>query len=143
MQNKLDKLLNKYWEGKTSLEEERELKRLLRKADSYPELRHFFSGAEHFTVLETQIQNPTRKSLKFSFRAWSGIAAVFVGGILLIGCWVNAEQQRQKEQAYAQVVAAFQLIQHNMTKGSAELEVISEFRHLNTAGQLFNITEAE
>lgn len=143
MQSKLDKLLKKYWEGETSLEEERELKRLLRKADSHPELRHFFSGAEHFTALETQVQIPTRKSLNFSYRTWSGIAAGFLGGILLVGYWINTEQQRQEEQAYAKVVAALQLIQHNMTKGTSELEVISEFRHLNTAGQLFNITEAE
>lgn len=141
MDDRLKYLVEKYWEGDTSLEEEGELKRLLGMTDQYPELRDFLAGADQLAKLETAMELPERRGKGFSWIVFMRVAAVFLGGVLLLGYWYTVEKQRQQEAAYLQVVEAFQLIQFNMAKGTAELELMADFRHLNTAGQLFNITE--
>ncbi|MCC5939790.1 MAG: hypothetical protein JJU34_21085 [Lunatimonas sp.] len=141
MESRLQQLIEKYWEGESSLDEERELKALLNQTDQYPELRDFLVGVDRIATLETDMKLPGRKKASYSWSVYLRVAAVFLGGILLIGYGFTLERQRQQEAAYLQVVEAFQLIQFHMAKGTSELEVMADFRHLNTAGQLFNITE--
>jgi hypothetical protein len=44
MENRLSSLLEKYWEGETTLEEEREIKNLLQNAEGFEEEKKFFLG---------------------------------------------------------------------------------------------------
>ncbi|WP_209332444.1 hypothetical protein [Lunatimonas salinarum] len=141
MESRLQELVDKYWEGESSLEDERELRELLKTTDQYPELRDFLVGACELAQVETTIKRPQPRKAPFAWPVYLRVAAVFLGGLFLIGYWVAIERQRQQEEAYLQVVAAFQLIQFHMAKGTSELEVMADFRHLNTAGQLFNTNE--
>lgn len=89
---KIDELLNKYFEGETSCEEERELRRYFTETDKLPE--HLQTYRPLFTYLEQeananaktektlQPQPPSRKParLRRMLYVWSGIAA----GVLLL-----------------------------------------------------------
>ena len=63
MKNRLDSLLDKYWEGDTSLEEEKEIKTLLQETEDYESEKRFFQGIkifanqkpEEFALLEKRI----------------------------------------------------------------------------------------
>lgn len=126
-------MLDKYWEGKTSLSEEAELKSLLKKTDSYPELSSFFSGTEQLAQIEMEIimtQKPQKTVSGFFLKT----AAVFIGFALFGSLIYNNYHQREQEKAYLQVMEAFALIQSNMARGTEELQVLNELRHLNMPG---------
>lgn len=89
---KIDELLNKYFEGETSCEEERELRRYFTETDRLPE--HLQAYRPLFAYLEQEAnataetqktpepQPPSRKPARLHrmLYAWSGIAA----GVLLL-----------------------------------------------------------
>ncbi|WP_158859039.1 hypothetical protein [Lunatibacter salilacus] len=137
MKDRLTELLDKYWEGETSLMEEAELKSLLKKTDLYPELRRFFSGTEQLAEMDIGIT----KTRKIGFEFFMRIAAVFIGFIVIGSLIYNNYHQREQEKAYFQVMEAFALIQSNMARGTEELQVLDELRHLNMPHELFNINE--
>ncbi len=140
MKDRLTELLEKYWIGKTSLQEEAELKLLLKKSGSYPELTKFFSGVEKLALLEPgAVRIPERKSVSVNF--FLRIAAVFVALVVVAALFYNDHKRSEQERAYMQVMEAFALIQSNMEKGSEELQVLDQLRHLNMTNELFNINE--
>ncbi|HSI78911.1 MAG TPA: hypothetical protein VK957_23655 [Lunatimonas sp.] len=140
MKDRLTELLDKYWEGETSIMEEVELKSLLKKTDLYPELCRFFSGTEQLSELDIGITKAV-KSRKIGFGFFMRIAAVFICFITIGSLIFNNYQQREQEKAYLQVMEAFALIQSNMARGTEELQILDELRHLNMAHQLFNVNE--
>ena len=140
MKDRLTELLDNYWEGETSLEEEAELKSLLKKTDMYPELRSFFLGTEQLAKMDVKdIQS--RKPKKAIPGSFLRIAAVFIGFVLFGSLIYNSYHRREQEKAYLQVMEAFALIQSDLERGSEELQILEEMRHLNMAHNLFNMNE--
>nr|MBI1230265.1 hypothetical protein [Cytophagales bacterium] len=140
MNNELAELLEKYWNGETSLEEEAKLRARIKKSHPDSTLADFFSGIEQLGKLEpTLVAKPKTNAVR-AVSLWRA-AAVFIG-LAMFGGVINAKYQKKaQEDAYYQVMEAFSLIQTNMEKGTSELEVIGELRHLNKAHELFNINE--
>ena len=141
MENKLERLLNKYWEGETTLEEEREIRILLRDAEGFDAEKKFFLGIKEISdqqPREFYFKTKTRKSTMLWFR----IAALFII-FLTVGSVVYRYQEKKAEkEAFEQVMQAFNLIQTNMQKGTQSLGAMEEFRHLNTTQEIFNIKES-
>jgi len=141
MKEKIEALLVKYYEGETSLAEERELRKFLLKVSGFQEEKQFFLGLEVLKTLE-----PTEKAVpqaKGEVNLWLKIAAVIT---LFLGLsWLFVDHQSKKEEAlaYAQVMEAFSLIQENLKKGTTSLEAIQDMRYLNKANEIFNINHKE
>lgn len=139
MKNRIEQLLERYWEGETSLAEERELRDLLAKADGYEEEKSFFLGiSEVSNIKEISLENPEKcpgNLVAFWWRIAAGFLVLMVAGISIL-----TQQQKQAErEAYEQVMQALSLIQENMLKGTGNLEVLQGLQYLNTPKEIFDI----
>ncbi|WP_339876100.1 hypothetical protein [uncultured Algoriphagus sp.] len=133
---RIDELLEKYWEAETSLAEEQELKHLLQSAEGYTEEKTLFIGISKLSSEEPNLKMPT-KTVPIKSRnwmSWAASVAILVGSIW---GWTVFEQKQAEEEAYMEVMQAFALIQNNLSKGQEEMGVMNEMKYLNTTNQLF------
>lgn len=139
MNTRIDELLEKYWAAETSLVEEQELKVLLSESGEYAAERELFLGLSELALEEPKLKMPT-KTVEIRSRRWMAWAASIS---LLIGtAWGYQvyEQKQAEEQAYLEVMQAFALINTNLSKGQEQLQVMNEFRYLNTTTEIFGGT---
>lgn len=139
MKAQIEILLDKYWEGETSLEEEQMLRQLLAISEGFESEKAFFLGLEEIATLE---EAPFTLQKKNPWIAnWMSIAA----GIILFLASGLAIYQYEKEKAeraaYQEVMQAFALINTHLEKGTNSMNVMQEFRHLNTTQELFETKE--
>ncbi len=139
MEEEIKALLDKYYEGETSLKEESRLKQLLGQCPGFEEERMFLQGLQEMTQNE-----PSAKAAPKSengLGAWQKAAAIAV--VFLALGWLFIEQQKrmQEEEAYNQVVDALALIQKNMEKGASSMKPLADIKYLGATNQLFNIKE--
>ncbi|RPA66951.1 hypothetical protein EF405_17610 [Cyclobacteriaceae bacterium YHN15] len=140
MKNRIEELLDKYWEGSSNLADEKELKDLLQNSEGFEPEKSFFLGISKITAKEPmRLQKPVERSLEFT--TWLKMAAAFL--VLLISGWVLFDQQKKQaeREAFEKVMQAFDLIQVNMEKGTNSLQIMEEFKHLGVTEELFNIQE--
>ena len=139
MEEQIKRLLSKYYEGETSLKEERLIRELLRKVEGYEEEKAFFLGLEKLGMEEPGKKPLPREDGYLSL--WQKVAAITV--VFLALGWLFMEQQKrvQEEEAYDKVVEALALIQKNMQKGTSSLKAMEDLKYLNTTNELFNIKE--
>ncbi|MFC5627133.1 hypothetical protein [Algoriphagus winogradskyi] len=136
MNQRIDELLEKYWEAETTLAEEQELKELLQAAEGYTEEKILFSGINELTSEEPTLKMPT-KTVPIKSRNWMNWAASVAILVGSVWGWTVYEQKQAEEEAYMEVMQAFALIQTNLSKGQEEMGVMNEMRYLNTTNQLF------
>lgn len=142
MKNNINSLLDKYWEGETSLEEERELKTLLSRSEGFEEEKLFFGDLTAVSKLETnKIQLPQKKHSGMQF--WMKIAAVLVLFLIATTAAYRYQERQAEKEAYLAVMEAFELIHGNMQKGTSQLEAMEDFKHLNTSHEIFNLKEEQ
>src|SRR5690554_5942893 len=141
MKEKIEALLAKYYEGESSLAEEKELRKLLLKVPGFQEEKQFFLGLEVLKALEPA-ERPVPQT-KGHINLWLKIAAVITLFLGLSYLFVDHQSKKEEALAYAQVMEAFSLIQENMEKGTASLEAIQDMRYLNTTNEIFNINHKE
>jgi flagellar biosynthesis/type III secretory pathway M-ring protein FliF/YscJ len=138
MRDRLEILIEKYFEGESSLEEEKELRELLQHAEGYDAERRFFLGLREISLAEPN-KEVLPKASRNLYAFWVKIAAGFLV-FLVAGIAVFQYQERKKEkEAYEQVMHAFALIQSNMQKGINSMDAMEDFRHLNTTEELFEL----
>lgn len=152
MKDRLDPLLEKYWEGGSSLSEEEEMKSLLERVPGYEWEKSFFLGvAEIKNMKSTLSSNPDFREIpvpeKRGFvRGWMKIAATVIllasFGFLIQQYQVQQEKEAQA-QAYFEVMEAFSLIQQNLHKGEEEMEVMDDLKYLNAPHQMFNLNDLQ
>ena len=133
---RIDELLEKYWEAETSLAEEQELKHLLQSAEGYTEEKTLFIGLSKLSSEEPNLKMTT-KTVPIKSRnwmSWAASVAILVGSVW---GWTVYEQKQAEEEAYMEVMQAFALIQNNLSKGQEEMGVMNEMKYLNTTNQLF------
>lgn len=133
---RIDELLEKYWEAETSLAEEQELKLLLQSAEGYADEKTLFIGISELTSEEPSIKMPT-KTVPLKSRNWMNWAASVAILFGSVWGWTVYEQKQAEEEAYMEVMQAFALIQTNLSKGQEEMSVMNEMKYLNTTNQLF------
>lgn len=139
MNERIDNLLEKYWVGESSLEEEKELRFLLSQVDGYESAKEFFSGVSDFSQLEGKDPVTPTVNLSIWKRPWIGYAASIAFFLSIAFGIYQHQQQKAEREAYEQVVAALSLIQENMQKGSERMEILQELRHLQAPINLFDI----
>lgn len=138
MKDRLNKLLERYFEGESSLEEEKELRELLQDADGYEAEKRFFLGIRIISSEEPN-KEVLPKTSRNHYAFWVKIAAGFLV-FLVAGIAVFQYQEKKREQeAYDQVMQAFALIHSNMQKGLTSMDAMEDFRHLNTTEDLFEL----
>jgi hypothetical protein len=136
MNQRIDELLNKYWDAESSLEEEQELKKLLESAAGYEVEKLMFLGLNELSNEEPRLKMPTKVvPLKSSnWMSWAASVAILIGSVY---GWTIYEQKQAEEQAYLEVMQAFALIQTNLSRGQEEMNVMNDLKYLNTPSQLF------
>lgn len=139
MEEQIKALLDRYYEGNTSLEEERRLKELLKQSSGFEEERMMILGLEEMAQNEPSPKAAPR--MTSGLGAWQKVAAIVV--VFLALGWLFFEQQKrvQEEEAYHQVVEVLALIQQNMEKGTSSMKPLEDIKHLGTTNELFNIKE--
>ena len=142
MKSRIEELIEKYWEAETSLEEERELKALLRTTAGFEEEKALFGIVDDFkTEMPQRLQFPTEKparTIRMQWLGWAASVALLAGSIWI---WQDYEQKKQEELAYQQVMEALALIQNNLSKGQEQMQPLNDLKYLNTTNQLFQTTE--
>lgn len=142
MKSRIEELIEKYWEAETSLEEERELKALLRTTAGFEEEKALFGIVDDFkTEMPQHLQFPTEKparTIRMQWLGWAASVAMLAGSIWV---WQDYEQKKQEELAYQQVMEALALIQNNLSKGQEQMQPLNDLKYLNTTNQLFQTTE--
>ncbi|MDN3668734.1 hypothetical protein QWY93_05265 [Echinicola jeungdonensis] len=138
MEEQLNKLLEKYYEGQSSLQEEKLIRQLLKDTEGFKEEKQFFLGLEALGMKEPVPQIPPKTG--FQWRNWQKVAAI---ALVCLGVgWLLEEQQQEKEElAYHQVMDALSLIRQNMQKGTGHLNAMDNIKHLDKANEWLNIDE--
>ncbi|MDX1270991.1 hypothetical protein [Bizionia paragorgiae] len=135
--NNIEKLLEKYDNGETTLQEEQQLKNYFSQETVAPHLEMYKpmfayfskSSKEQFTK---QVPLKTKSSLYYK---WLSVAAV---GVLMFGFFYNSSinntdeyTQTEKELAYQQVKESLHFVSKQLNKGT---EKVSYLGIINTAG---------
>lgn len=129
MQEQLDKLLEKYWKGESSLKEEALLRDLIRKSPEHHHEKEFFSVLEDFKKeYPSRIIIRQKKTVPIYAKFAAALAVILVSLLGLLQ-YQKFHDQR-KEEAYIQVMEAMALLQKNLNKGKEELAPLSQLRHL-------------
>ncbi len=142
MKGNIDRLLEKYWAGETSLAEERELKSLLSEADGFEEEKLFFGDLEVVSHLETdKIKLPLKRY--FGLLQLLKIAAILLFFLIATTAVFRYQDNQAEKEAYLAVMQAFEMINGNMQKGTSQMEAMDDFRHLNKSHELFNLKDQQ
>lgn len=139
MKSRIEELLEKYWEGASSLAEEKELRKLLFTASGYEKEKGFFAALGQFKTLEPRnLRIPKRNSHRLIPPGIRWAASI----TLLLGTywgWTTFEQKQAEKAAYQEVMDALSLIQTNLSKGQQQLQPLNDLKYLNTTNQLFQL----
>lgn len=138
MENRINELLEKYWEAETTVAEERELRDLLQKADGFQDEKALFQGLEVWGDLEPNLEKPKKSKMRKLAPVWLNWAASVAIVVGSIWAWQSVEQRKAEEQAYQEVMMAFALVQKNLKKGKAQMLPMNELKYLSTTNQLFD-----
>lgn len=141
MKERIEELLEKYWEADTTLTEERELRQLLAQTRGFEKEKALFNALGSFKSEEPKKLSPpnakTRK-LPTKWISWAASVTILLGSFW---GWRVYEQKQAEQQAYEQVMLAFELIQTNLSKGKDRLSPLNDLKYLNTTNQLFMLDE--
>ncbi|MBB6326116.1 hypothetical protein FHS59_001744 [Algoriphagus iocasae] len=137
MKERIESLLEKYWEGETSLAEEQELKSLLKSQSDFEKEKGFFGLMESYGQENPEnLTMPKAKVRKINSQwlSWAASVAIFTASF--VG-WRVYEKNQEERQAYEEVMQAFALIQTNLAKGQEQMQVMNDMKYLNTTNQMF------
>ncbi|RIW16274.1 hypothetical protein D0X99_07865 [Algoriphagus lacus] len=141
MKERIKELLDKYWDAETTLEEEKELRDLLRNSEGFEQEKSLFKALENFQAEEPQhLTLPDSKLRKLNPRwiSWAASVAILVGSFW---SWRVYEQKQAEKEAYEEVMEALALIQTNLSKGQEQMEPLKDLKYLNTTNQLFQLNK--
>ena len=142
MADRTEHLLEKYWAGESSLEEEKELRDLLKTTDLFTVEKGFFAELDQLREESPQrIQKPQRSVFGAEWLKIAAVFALFLAMTAVVFQYQMYQERQEEAQAYAQVMEAFSLINHHMQKGTSQMEAMEEFRHLNATHELFDHKE--
>ena len=133
----INELLDKYFDGNTTLAEEKELKAYFSSDNVAPEHAQFKPLFGYYTAEQTSETQKVFKLNKKPNRQWLWAAAsvVVMIGIGLTVLQKNQDQPAQlgtfddPEMAYQEAQKAFQLIAENLNKGKQNIQYLQEFEN--------------
>ncbi|MFO7746007.1 MAG: hypothetical protein R6V36_11580 [Psychroflexus sp.] len=127
----INKLLNLYEEGETSLEQEKELK-LYFSSDEYDKDFEAYAFLFKYFEKESKTMSPQLKTKdkKSSNHFWINIAAsicIVLGGLWYYEYYVNKQEMKEARQAFKTTQNALNLLSINMNEGLEKLEYVEVF----------------
>lgn len=143
---KIKKLLDNYFEGRTTLEEEKILEDYFNQPDVSEELKSYqplfmgFSMARQ-DVLDKKITLPEEKKVKFiNSKTISIAAAIFVGiGVFVLSQSQITADEKEALEALNQSRAKMMMLSEKLNYGADKLQFVSAFS--DAAERVFNIQE--
>ena len=135
---KIEKLVDKYLEAETTLEEEKTLKEYFSKSD-VPE--HLLAYKDLFSYFKNSSLEKSNKKIIIPQRSvnlrWLSVAAVV---IFFIGIYSvnqnNISEKEEARQAYMETQKALNLISQNLNKGNNAIAQLETFE--KTQNKIFN-----
>lgn len=140
----MNELLEKYWEGDTSLQEEQELRdyfksdRVAHEHEIYKGLFHSFEVEKREDVVGfdafAKVNSLQHQNTRFNRKTWTGIAVAASITLMVAvgsGLYSNTESQdlgtyENPEEAYEATVAALELVSHKFNKGAQNLNPVTQ-----------------
>lgn len=137
----IEKLVEKYLNAETSLQEEATLKNYFTEGNVSPHLQeytylfNYFASAKDETFTKT-IQLETKKSKKRNFKWLSVAASIMLLVSVFIGKQTYDEYQQRKEaeRIYAQVSKGLELLSTNLKKGQQAVATL--YTYENTVNKI-------
>ena len=140
MESQIEELLDKYWAGETSIEEERLLKEHFRKNPSLTNEGTYFralSGKQE-TSAGKRFAHPAKSRRKAQ---WSAAAVIVIGIMAAVLVFQDARKQQQEfvvedpQEAYEVTRKALLMVSSGLNEGKAYSE---ELKKINKAEELIN-----
>ena len=133
----IEKLVDKYFEAETSVQEEQELQAYFSQDNVAPHLEGYQPMFQHFSNLkEEQFTRNVPLQPRKNYLKWISVAAVFV---LTTGLFINEwNKQRQAEQAFKDFKMTMSLVSESFNTGASHINHLTQFEE--TTNKIF-ITE--
>ncbi|MFK7781075.1 hypothetical protein [Psychroserpens sp.] len=155
--NSIEKLLEKYDNGETSLKEEQQLKNYFAQDNVAPHLESYRVMFQYFNTTKQELYTkdvPLKPKKNFVYQ-WISVAAV---AVLMLGILIPnimggnekltlADLSDEEREVYFQTKEALAMLSSNFDKGTSSLSVLSEnfnqgtssFNALGLASESFNV----
>tara|TARA_R110000796_G_scaffold252631_3_gene389402 strand:+ start:61505 stop:61939 length:435 start_codon:yes stop_codon:yes gene_type:complete len=139
--DKIEKILEKYFDATTTVAEEKTLRTYFSQAEVAPHLEKYTPMFAHFTNAKKEqfTKQVPLKTKKLKLK-WMNIAAV---AVLLFGVYIGnrylEEKRLEKEQAqyaYQQTKKALNLLAENFSRGTEKVAYLKEFEE--TKQKIYN-----
>lgn len=153
----MNQLLDKYWEGETSLQEEQDLKDYFKSDQVAPEheiYKGLFDSFEMERSIEAdgfdafaKVKSKQHQNKIFNRKTWTSIAVAASVSLMIAvgsGLYDNAPAQDlgtydTPEEAYEATVAALELVSNKFNKGTENLQPITQIN--KQTQEVFNINQ--
>jgi len=134
---KIEKLIEKYLEAKTTLEEEKILKDYFSKDEVPSHLEEYKTLFNYFTNSSLDTSNKTISLPRSrSLINWLAIAAMAIFFVSIFSIYQNnINERKQAELAYMETQKALELISFNLNKGNNAIAKLQTFE--NTQNRIF------
>ena len=134
--NKIEKLIEKYENGETTLKEEAQLKDYFSQETVAPHLQHYKAMFNYFSFNQQETftkQLSLKTKTKFNYK-WLSVAAVIA---LMVGFYFNQNETitEQDKQDYEKAKSYLQLVSQTLNKGTKQVEYLTA---INQAGKQVN-----
>lgn len=141
MKNRIEELLERYWEAETSLTEEKELRSLILESEEFEKEKELFKALEDFRSKEPLHLSIPKAKVRLLNTSWIGWAASISILFASYWGWSIYEQKQAEKAAYLEVMQALALIQTNLSKGQQQMQPLNELKYLNTTNQVFQLSQ--
>ena len=133
----IEKLVEKYFEAETSVQEERKLHAYFSQQNVAPHLEEYKPMFQHFSNLrEEQFTRNVPLQPRKNYLKWISVAAVFV---LTTGLFVNEwHKRRQVDKAFEDFKMTMSLVSESFNTGASHINHLAQFEE--TTNKIF-ITE--
>ena len=132
--NNIEKLLDKYFDGETSIHEENTLKEYFSKATVPEHLQHYQAMFAYFAQnkKETAPQNiqvkPKKKTWLVSWTAKAAVVLLLLAiGYTLYPKGISDAEKKEAQMAFLETQKALNLISQNLNKGNYAVTYLNEF----------------
>ncbi|NAS30313.1 hypothetical protein GTQ40_04970 [Flavobacteriaceae bacterium R38] len=140
----IEKLLEKYFEAKTTILEEKTLQEYFSQEEVAPHLEDYKSLFQYFSIAkEEQFTKHVPLKTKRNYYKWISVAAV---AVLVLGVYfgnqpskgggIDPQERIAAERAYQETKRALAMISQNLNKGKEKMLYLNEFE--KTKNKIFN-----
>jgi len=131
----IEKLVEKYFEATTTVQEEQELQAYFSQGNVAPHLQEYQPMFQYFTTLKAEkfTRNVPLQPGRKNYLKWISVAAVFV---LTTGLFINEwDKQRQAEQAFQDFKMTMSLVSESFNSGASHINYLTQFEE--TTNKIF------